>query len=844
MKRISKVLLTGYFQKRKKEWRSISLVVFFCVLFFTSIISSCLEAISSIEQFTKSQYGGHQFQVFGADEQHEMHSEAHVGLMELKGYFINEESLYRDAVILGTVDEMAKEIGSLTLMEGRMPEKKGEIAIESGVLQRMNQEVSIGEEIRLPVYWAEGGQYQEHISEEIFTVTGIIKDYSRIWMTDSDDPYRGYPGVWLSTEEREEKGIRVELLQFDTIKTSEQAEAYYQELLHIYGEEGAVEYNINCYIASEDDSLESKKSMYMSIAAGIMGAAIIIIMLIGVVSILSLGMEERKKQQKIMYQLGMNQRQCFFILCEQIYGASLIRIVSGIICSLFLAKGLKILLLRVLGIYVSDTHSTVFILFSIVPVFVTLGVAGSIIYRMINRAERKRIPKSKIPDYIQRICNGTFQVQRILSIVLLLATLLMILPVQLTINYYKDSFVHPLEKDVNMQLESTMTTGSMQISTGREGISLKDYERLEKVDGLKNMTYGMQLEAAKIVLPDSSMEKQFLKYRSDSETVLPIENLDVGDGIDYLSRDKEYYGYAKENVLIPCTIQGIEWSTIEQFSPYLIDGAYNEKEYLNGKETLAVVWEEEYEKAEYPIHVGDRLLLSNLVQTEASANYYEKPDEAFRIDTEIKIGAILKVPLEMAEKLGCVFTRGSFTFLRSLEALEQDGHAISFQNISFDYAKDADMRAADQEIKDIISQYRFVNFESRYEKQKAEQEFERVVFILGGSIWVLGVSLAVLLIYQKMISTMLLKKRQLYIMWCMGMHRDYLKKAFRRESVNCIGYAAVIALIVSIAVSRTISGIHIGEVSFFIIGSSVIAFVVLDYFLMRWIHNSAKRTTI
>ena len=203
--------------------------------------------------------------------------------------------------------------------------------------------------------------------------------------------------------------------------------------------------------------------------------------------------------------------------------------------------------------------------------------------------------------------------------------------------------------------------------------------------------------------------------------------------MDYLSRDKKYYGYPEESALVPCTIQGIDWSTVKELSSYLIAGEMDEKLYIGGEEILAVVWAEEYENAEYPVQIGDTVTLSNLVRTEASSDYWEKPDEAKRIDTTAKIGGIIKLPLALSDEL-CAFRRGSFTFLRSLDALERDGHDISFQSILFDYAKGADMRAVDREIEDIVSAYSYVSFESRYEKQKAAEEFKKVVYILGGSI--------------------------------------------------------------------------------------------------------------
>lgn len=834
MKYISKMLIAGYFRRRKKEWKSITLVVLFCTMFFSMILSSCLDAILSIEQYTKQQYGNHQFQVFDVNPNHKKHARAEIGTMMLKGYFVNDVSLYRDAVILGTVDEAAKEIGNLFITEGQMPEKKGEIAIETSVLKRMNLKAGVGDEITLPVYWSENGKYQSQSSQEKFTITGIINDYSHIWMTEFDDPKRGFPGIWLSEKEQDDVAAQVELIYLDDIKTTEQLDKYYEELSEIYGGD-VIEYNINSYMASENDSTEMRKSLYLTVAAVIMGIAIVVIMIIGIVSVLSLGIEERKKQQKILYQLGVNKRLSFLILCGQIYGASLLGVLPGVLISFILSKGLRKLILRLLGIYRTNSVSLPLMIISVCLILLTIGIACIAIYRMLNRNEDGKIRKSRTADYIQRICNGSFQIQRMLSIILLIFALLIIFPVQIAISYYQNHFSHALEQDVSITLNSNLVSGCLAVSEGRKGITLDTFEELNAIDGLENMRYAMQIEAAKILLPNAELKNQFEIYASDNETVPKIENIDMGDGKDYISRDKEYYGYMEEEELIPCTIQGVDWSLVEQLSSDVVSGTLNKNAYTSGEEIYAVVWEEDYKRASYPIQTGEKITLTNLVQTEASPNYQEIPDEVSRVDTTAKVGGIIQIPLELKDELGCTFVHGSFTFLRSIEALEKDGHDISFQSVFFDYAKNADMNAVDEKIRDTISHYNFVDFESKYEKLKAEKQFEMVVLILAGSVWILGIGLSILLIYQKMISTIMLKKRQLHIMWCMGMHKNRLNRVVTKESILCVSYAVGISLMSIVLASRFMPAINLGMTSVFILGSGGVTLIILICLLRKWI---------
>lgn len=827
----SRILIKGYFRKKKKEWKAISILMFFSVTFFITITSSCINAISSIEQYKKQQYGSHQFQAFNVSVEHEQHPKAEVGVIELQGYFVNDVSLYGDTVVLGTVDENARKIGYLSIADGRMPKEKNEVAIEASVLKRMNLNLDIGDSITLPVYWLKDGRYQNQSSEEMFVITGIIKDYSRIWSTESVDPYNAFPGIWLYENERNDVGIRVELIRFNDNASKVQLDTYYYELTECYGVDD-VSYNINNYMASESDSVEAHKGAYLSGAAIIMGTVIIVIMIVGIISILSLGIEERRKQQKIFFQLGMKKRERFVVLCKQIYGAAIIGLVPGLFTSLFLSQWLKGLLLHFLGIYIARDIAFSILGLCMIPIILTVGIVCIVLYRMMERGQVKLARKSKKSDYVQRICNGSFQMQTFLSIILLIFSLLIVIPVEMTLEYYKDYFAHPLEKDVNIKLNSNLVSGSLSVSEGRQGVTLQDYESLNKIDGLENMTYAMQIEAAKILLPNADKEAEFSAYASDRQTVPKIENVGTGTGTDYVARDKKYYGYAEESLLIPCTIQGMDWEIINNLSANLVDGTLDKQKYVSGETIYVVVWKEEYEKAPYPIRVGDEITLTNLVQTEASSNYWEKPDEAKRVDTIADVAGIIKVPLELKDELGCTFTYGSFTFLRSLKALEEDGHDISFQSILYDYSDNANMSFIDNEIKDILSHYSFVSFESKYEQLKSEKQFETVVCILAASVWSLGLGLSILLVYQKMISTLLLKKMQLRLMWCMGMHKERLKEAANRESVWCVSVAMVISLIIVL-----ISEMDIKMALLFIVGNGIMITMILILLVGRYIEH-------
>lgn len=104
-----------------------------------------------------------------------------LGIMQLAG---GDES-----ISIGSYDQAALDMARLTLVEGRLPEKSGEIAIEMEALIRLGLQYKIGMELelRLGVLQKTEGLTTDYIFTEKtfpYTVCGVIKSYSSGWATE------------------------------------------------------------------------------------------------------------------------------------------------------------------------------------------------------------------------------------------------------------------------------------------------------------------------------------------------------------------------------------------------------------------------------------------------------------------------------------------------------------------------------------------------------------------------------------------------------------------------------------------------------------------------------------
>ncbi len=84
---------------------------------------------------------------------------------------------------IGTVDENLADMG-ITLLEGRLPENSGEIAVEEALLSALGYGPVVGQKISMNIIFYENATGDTVVSTVgTFTVTGIISNYTNLWST-------------------------------------------------------------------------------------------------------------------------------------------------------------------------------------------------------------------------------------------------------------------------------------------------------------------------------------------------------------------------------------------------------------------------------------------------------------------------------------------------------------------------------------------------------------------------------------------------------------------------------------------------------------------------------------
>ena len=83
---------------------------------------------------------------------------------------------------IGTIDDSFKKLGRIQLLEGKLPQNPGEVAVEADLLSELGYDFQIGQKISLPIIFTID-EDNELLSTEQYILTGVLKRYTDIWVT-------------------------------------------------------------------------------------------------------------------------------------------------------------------------------------------------------------------------------------------------------------------------------------------------------------------------------------------------------------------------------------------------------------------------------------------------------------------------------------------------------------------------------------------------------------------------------------------------------------------------------------------------------------------------------------
>lgn len=179
--------VTNKFSKNKSIQGIV--ITIFLVFFIGTAITVCMDSYErSLEEDRKVTYGSWHIAVYNADadvsELLTDHAAIYrLGTMQIAGFVTVEEGNIVGGI--GCVDDALKEIGNISLLDGRFPATSDEIAIEAASLTRLGYSLELGQKITLNISCCDSsGELSEPRTYD-FTLTGVIRNYTANWKSNS-----------------------------------------------------------------------------------------------------------------------------------------------------------------------------------------------------------------------------------------------------------------------------------------------------------------------------------------------------------------------------------------------------------------------------------------------------------------------------------------------------------------------------------------------------------------------------------------------------------------------------------------------------------------------------------
>ena len=135
---------------------------------------------------------------------------AEYGIAEILGYVLPDGQRQDNGFSIARFDATALALARKEPLEGRLPERAGEIALERSALARLRSSAGVGDTITLTLLIPDGSGFMAAPLQKRYTLVGILTDkliYLDRWKT-AHPAYRDYPAGVLSMEEQIEPGGR------------------------------------------------------------------------------------------------------------------------------------------------------------------------------------------------------------------------------------------------------------------------------------------------------------------------------------------------------------------------------------------------------------------------------------------------------------------------------------------------------------------------------------------------------------------------------------------------------------------------------------------------------------
>lgn len=734
---------------RKKQYSIMILGIVLAMVFSSSIIFFAFSMLLSTEEIKKQDYANAQNILMIADEKvikqaidENIISEA--GFAHTLFYAFTDEKNEQDGFAAAYLDKNAEALANPVVIEGKYPEKIGEIAIEQAALLKINSNAKVGGKIVLKTKTQNGSELENEIKEKEYTLCGILKNKRSNFAKEDSDANTYLPAGFVCDGEKIDLGGKENLVCYFNRSNDN-----YEKFDDFTQKNDILRYLL--FVST--DNFFSYADGYEKAQPIIFAVIIIAILLfascIAIVNAFSSNLKERKKQIGMLRAIGATKKQIISIYGREALLISFICTPVSLLISYFSVK--------IIFSLISDTFEFIPSLISLLPcaVFgiicvmlaslIPLSSASKItplqairnisLTRKMKTHSIKSQKQFKLDKLLSKRSNIFYRKKQILVSTFLVISIIGSCFACSWLSYAKDNFYH-IDADYELSLERDSIYGYVNYVSANSGFSQNDLtkvlenENIKSANGIKlcntNMLLDNEMSAYKKILSGIYTESYFSPDEITSENYEELMYSKLQS--DYTSL-KNAMGYGE---YIPLEMLSYSPETFEKMKSITINGKIDVDKLNSGEEVIILApqkvglynetdkeWsgiqkdtdgemsdsKNYFVTVECDIKAGDAIKLSTLSASKPVSNAngegYSFSEGIKRNDKEVKVGAVIN---EIPENIYRGIFGGdshSITILTTPDGMDSFIENIKYKEILFYLNKTCDDKT-DKEIQAIL----------------------------------------------------------------------------------------------------------------------------------------------
>lgn len=612
-------LALGNLKQRRKQYTIMIIGIILAMVFSSSVLFLTSAILDSTKELKNERLGKQEIiwsctteeNVQGAKDQNII---GEYGYGHIIGSISSTDENYYDMASVGWLDDKAVELANPLLIEGTMPTKENEIAIESLMLSKMGISARVGDTITLNFNVQNGATTLDEATQREYKLVGILKNkINTITFTSAIDEDK-IPSAFVCKDTLVELGGKENLVCYANFKSGGTSRANFQKWEKYLDGVGYKNTDRAYAITSDKDVKYTNDNDAYDMQGTVIFAIIIISVLMlascmSIVNAFNSNLKERKKQIGMFRAVGTTKRQIIKIFGREALIIGLITTPISCLISFFVVKGI----VGIMGDgYVFKPHLWCFvgaIGFSIISVmlsaFIPLVSASKITpiqaIRNIENNRKMKTKKIKSKKYfsVSKLLSQRsliFGKGKQVAVSLILAIAIIGSGFAFSWYSYQSNNYYSIESDYEMHL--------MSDSRYSLGVNFKNknngFSELDKQTALSNqyLTNGVGVKSANVnlLVPfNTSDYRKEISNRFDrdwdkNETEITSDNYEETYFHTLRSNpdDKEIEKILGTNDSFSCQFSSLDSDYLESLNSKVYDGKINIDKINAGEEIILI----------------------------------------------------------------------------------------------------------------------------------------------------------------------------------------------------------------------------------------------------------------